>query len=292
MASCDNKIYSKVVAFSLFAFVGLFLSQFIAVLLMLELDGGDAEYLKQNLGLIHWSFLTWFSCAYLLLLCTFFVIFIDREQKAMAIAENLGLKGNRQIVLHLSLAALLAFIYFYFYIEIISYFELAQYEKRQANSIFLIAVFAGLSAISEEIAFRAYLLGIFIRVKKINAGIITSSLIFTLFHLINPIFDFVLLLNTFLLGMMLGITRVKFANIYFSITFHVVYNFLYTFLGLNNLITHNDFSRTVFNFVPHSKAITGGESCLTGSIVFTLLTLVCVVCLTQIKSDTRVRSVE
>ncbi|HMH31955.1 MAG TPA: CPBP family intramembrane glutamic endopeptidase, partial [Puia sp.] len=80
-------------------------------------------------------------------------------------------------------------------------------------------------AIGEEVVFRGYILNNLMESFGKWIALIVSAVLFTLFHMANPGINLIPLLNIFLAGILLGINYIYTKNLWFSILFHLSWNF-------------------------------------------------------------------
>lgn len=128
-----------------------------------------------------------------------------------------------------------------------------------------------LVAIAEEIIFRGYVLANFMdSFKNKYLALFLSSLLFAIFHGLNPNLSWVGFINLFLAGLALGITYIHTKNLWFPIFLHLSWNYFqgpifgFEVSGLN-------FSSVIQQKVTGSDLITGGSFGFEGSILITVL---------------------
>ena len=264
MNNPDNP-YLKALSFSLLFIVGLVFVQFVAFTLLTlirpEISVAPDKLLEPELMLA----LAWFSSIFILPLTFGFYFIIDKLKW-----ENITSVINlRNIFINVSLSMLLAVVFFAFYIGILYYFDFLQLKIRKPERILSIILFGIFSGVTEEIAIRGYLLNLFIRNKKYITGIFWTSLFFSGLHVFNPGINMLSLFNIFMVGVFLALVTIYTGNLFFSIFFHVIFNFLDLFLGFNLLLTDNDYSLFSVGLVKENLFLTGGDAGITGSLILT-----------------------
>lgn len=126
-------------------------------------------------------------------------------------------------------------------------------------------------AIAEEIIFRGYVLANFMdSFKNKYLALFLSSLLFAIFHGLNPNLSWVGFINLFVAGLALGITYIHTKNLWFPIFLHLSWNYFqgpifgFEVSGLN-------FSSVIHQEVTGNDLITGGNFGFEGSILITIL---------------------
>lgn len=89
------------------------------------------------------------------------------------------------------------------------------------NALLLLLVATG-----EELVFRGYILRNFVKSFNKWIALIISALLFTLVHVSNNAVPVLALLNTFLGGILLGLTFIHTRNLWMPVFFHFSWNFL------------------------------------------------------------------
>ncbi|HSB92055.1 MAG TPA: type II CAAX endopeptidase family protein [Flavitalea sp.] len=90
----------------------------------------------------------------------------------------------------------------------------------------ILALLLFVSAFSEELVFRGFILGRLLKKSSRLTGLIASSAIFGLFHFNNPEISPIAMINIFLGGILLGITYSYTRNIWFGVMLHFSWNLL------------------------------------------------------------------
>ncbi len=125
--------------------------------------------------------------------------------------------------------------------------------------IFLIVAF------TEEIFFRGYILRNLLYSFNKYASLIISSLIFALFHGLNPNINLITFSSLFLAGLSLGITYIYTKNLWFPIALHFSWNFFQTHLGFN--VSGIDTYSLIEISIKENSLLNGGEFGFEGSIL-------------------------
>ena len=128
-----------------------------------------------------------------------------------------------------------------------------------------------LVAIAEELIFRGYVLSNFMdSFKNKYVALFLSSLLFAIFHGLNPNLSLVGFVNLIVAGLALGITYIHTKNLWFPIFLHLSWNYFqgpifgFEVSGLN-------FSSVIQQKVTGNELITGGNFGFEGSILITIL---------------------
>jgi membrane protease YdiL (CAAX protease family) len=125
-------------------------------------------------------------------------------------------------------------------------------------------------AFSEELVFRGYILHNLMKTLNKWLALLTSSLIFTVIHFSNLGIHPLGLINTFLAGLLLGITYILTRNLWLPIAFHFSWNFVQgPILGFK--VSGFSFHSLLSMEVTGNEILTGGEYGFEGSIVCTVL---------------------
>jgi membrane protease YdiL (CAAX protease family) len=126
-------------------------------------------------------------------------------------------------------------------------------------------------AIVEEVIFRGYVLTNFMdSFKNKYVALFLSSLLFAIFHGLNPNLSLVGFINLVVAGLALGITYIHTKNLWFPIFLHLSWNYFqgpvfgFEVSGLN-------FNSVIQQEVIGSDLITGGNFGFEGSILITVL---------------------
>ncbi len=105
-----------------------------------------------------------------------------------------------------------------------------------------------------------------------------SAALFTLFHLGNPGFDFLSVLNLLAIGILLGLNYLYTRNLWFSICFHFAWNFLegpvlgYPVSGIH-------FETLLQTEMNGDENITGGAFGLEGSVIVLVICIFAIIAL-------------
>lgn len=82
-----------------------------------------------------------------------------------------------------------------------------------------------LVAIGEELVFRGYVLSNLMQFMPKEAALFISSILFAVFHSLNPNFSIIAFINIFIAGVLLGVNYIYTKNLWFGIFFHFSWNF-------------------------------------------------------------------
>jgi len=129
-------------------------------------------------------------------------------------------------------------------------------------------------AFSEELVFRGYVLGKILDTfanKWIALGI--SAFLFALFHISNPGLHTLAFVNLFLAGLLLGINYIYTKNLWFSVLFHLCWNFFQgPILGFR--VSGYSLPSLLQAEPKGDLFITGGDFGLEGSIINTAISFI------------------
>lgn len=158
------------------------------------------------------------------------------------------------------------------------------------NDLLISWVLMLLVAVTEEVAFRGFVLG-----HLLNAGInrftalLLSSALFSLMHIFNPNFSVIAFLNIFLAGVLMGSTYVYTRNLCFPIALHLFWNwFQGPVLGFGVSGGNYDNTLLTLNF-PEENLINGGAFGFESSILCTALIVIAIVVILRLHDKFRIR---
>jgi len=152
-----------------------------------------------------------------------------------------------------------------------------------AEKLILSIILFIMVALSEEIAFRGFILRNLSNSYSSKKALLISAVIFAVFHAFNPNMSGIAYINLFLGGVFLGLPYILTKNLWFSIALHYSWNFFQAFFGFN-VSGQNSFS--VINIgIAQNNILNGGEFGFEGSI-FCVVALLIVIPLinSQIKT--------
>ena len=142
-----------------------------------------------------------------------------------------------------------------------------------SDIIFLSALLL-LSAFSEELVFRGFVLGRLLNVTNRFMALLVSSAIFALFHINNPEVSPVAVMNIFLGGLLLGITYSYNRNIWFGFMLHFSWNLVQgPLLGIP--VSGILLPSLISSQTQGPEIITGGQFGLEASLIQGVLLAVC-----------------
>ena len=133
-----------------------------------------------------------------------------------------------------------------------------------------------LVAFYEEIIFRGYILNNLLESFNKWTALGISAALFTLFHLGNPGFDFLSVLNLLAIGTLLGLNYLYTRNLWFSICFHFAWNF---FEGpvLGYPVSGIHFETLLQTEMNGDENITGGAFGLEGSVIILVICIFAII---------------
>jgi membrane protease YdiL (CAAX protease family) len=132
-----------------------------------------------------------------------------------------------------------------------------------------------LVAFYEEIIFRGYILNNLLESFNKWIALFISAVLFTLFHLGNPGFDFLSVLNLFAIGTLLGLNYLYTRNLWFPICFHFAWNFLEGPI-LGYPVSGIHFETLLQTEMKGDENITGGTFGLEGSVIILVLCILAI----------------
>ncbi len=186
----------KAIVFSVLIIVGLIIFQFIAVFVIQIFNSGTPMSPTQNFQLEHMTVISWFTMLFFVPVSLIFYIAVDKYQ-----LNEIGITGNAlKLFFQCIIAILIIVAFFAIYISILKSLEYMQLTLRSPKKIYAILLFGLLSGLTEEIAFRGYLLSIFRKRREYFIGIMWSSALFAGLHVFNPEINIIILINIFLVG--------------------------------------------------------------------------------------------
>jgi len=159
-----------------------------------------------------------------------------------------------------------------------------------ANDLLLSWVLMLMVAVTEEVAFRGYVLGHLLAagVNRFMALFLSSAL-FSLMHIFNPDFSYIAFLNILLAGVLMGTTYVYTRNLWFPIALHLFWNwFQGPVLGFG--VSGGHYGNTLLSLqLPKENIINGGAFGFEGSILCTVLMVMAIVIILGLQDKVRTR---
>ena len=139
-------------------------------------------------------------------------------------------------------------------------------------------LFFGLVALFEEILMRGYILGhlLHTRLNKFLSLFISAAL-FAFLHIFNPEIAFLPMINLVLAGMLLGASYLYTRNLCFPLSLHFFWNWIQgPVLGYQ--VSGNNFITSVLTLrMPEENVLNGGAFGFEGSLICTVLMIVCTI---------------
>ena len=137
-----------------------------------------------------------------------------------------------------------------------------------------------LVALTEEIAFRGFVLGHLLTVGANRfVALFLSSALFSLMHIFNPNFSLIAFLNILLAGILIGSTYIYTRNLWFAIALHLGFEVSGGRLGGTLLSLE----------LPEENIINGGTFGFEGSILCTALMIIAIVITLRLQDKFRTR---
>lgn len=263
----NSKIFSwnKILAFGILYTIGVIAIQILVaifVVFVVPLDDSSInsfEFLVIN---------SWVGVFYSVFISFLFLFFVDKLNWR---ETWLFQKPVKFIFSSLSGIVIIG-VFIAIYLIFVKHFSLIEFSLRQPNKIFVLFLFSVFSALTEEVPLRGYILHYFHKHGKSIQGIIFITLIFVLLHLLNPGITVVIFINMILFSVFLSFMTILTKSIWFAVFFHLSINFFGSLLfGVGNLEIENNYSLLELNYLDSSVFLHGGESTISGSIVFSIL---------------------
>jgi len=142
------------------------------------------------------------------------------------------------------------------------------------TQLLLISALIIVSAFSEELVFRGFILGRLLSTNNRYVALLVSSVLFSLFHINNPDVSAIAIINIFLGGLLLGMNYIYTRNIWFGFMLHVTWNLVQgPLMGIpvSGLVLPS----LIISEINGPVLITGGNFGLEGSVIQGVLLLVC-----------------
>lgn len=131
----------------------------------------------------------------------------------------------------------------------------------------------------EEITFRGVILGQVAKRYNMTTGILVSSILFGLLHLLNGSLNFIsslqVLISGTLMGLFLSLVYAKEGTIWANYLVHATYNLIWDLLPVQTAVTKDWPIQLVFN--SHNSLLTGGQYGADCSLPNTLAYLIMVI---------------
>lgn len=159
-----------------------------------------------------------------------------------------------------------------YYLKGLVWIDISPDAKNLAGSFILLLMIA----FAEELVFRGYVLRSLLKSFNKWLALLISAALFTLAHLSNPGVPPVGLLNTFLGGLLLGITFINTRKLWLPIFFHFSWNFMQGPI-LGYPVSGISFNSLLVLEARGNKLISGGDYGFEGSVVCSVLLILSVV---------------
>ncbi|MDC9721871.1 MAG: type II CAAX endopeptidase family protein [Urechidicola sp.] len=144
-----------------------------------------------------------------------------------------------------------------------------QYTDLNNSELIITIVAFFIVSVTEEMFFRGYILRNLMSSLNKYFALAISSIIFTLFHALNPNIDWVSLFTIFLAGFLLGISYSYTKNLWFSIALHFSWNLFQSLFGFN--VSGQDFYSLIEVNIKNNSLINGGAFGIEGSLLSILM---------------------
>lgn len=219
-------------------------------------------------GMVISSMQAWFAFSFLL---SIFLVYVFRRYIDNKSFISLGLNYSRllpDLAIGVSLAVFVistgtVIIYF---LEGIEWTDIVN----RSGDLLMSAIVLMMVAIGEELVFRGYVLRNLMKSLNKWLALVASACLFTAVHATNPDVLAISLINTFLGGMVTGITFIYSRNLWLPIAFHFTWNFVQgPVYGFK--VSGLQFNSILLLETSGEDAISGGSYGFEGSVVCTVL---------------------
>ncbi|NML68337.1 CPBP family intramembrane metalloprotease [Chryseobacterium sp. RP-3-3] len=210
----------------------------------------------------------WISSFFPELICGIYFLYkldLIKDFRTNLFLKFWNFKNLKIISLGVFIPTAISFILNYFNLINISLIENIDY-----LNIVIFFLLLLLSAFMEEIFFRFIPYSI-LKDELSFKNIILTSLIFSSFHLFNPNFNIIGLINIFIAGIFLSLVYVKTNSIIISTIVHFLWNFLIGCIYGSNISGLKIYSIANYNFISNNKFLTGVDFGFEGSILTTII---------------------
>lgn len=257
--------WNKILAFGILFTTGVIAIQILVALFFVYIVPLDDSSINSIEFL---TISTWFILFYSVLISLLFLFFVDK----LKWRETWLFQKPVKIIISSLSGIVIIGVFIAIYLVFVKQFNLIEFSIRHPDKIFVLFLFSVFSALAEEVPFRAYILHYFHKHGKSIQGIIFITLIFILLHLLNPGVTVVIFINMILFSVFLSFMTILTKSIWFAVFFHLSINFFGSLLfGVGNLEIENNYSLLELNYLDSSVFLHGGESTISGSIIFSIL---------------------
>jgi membrane protease YdiL (CAAX protease family) len=215
------------------------------------------------------TFNIWISSFFPELICGIYFLYkldLIKNFRTNLFLEFWNFKNLRIISLGVFIPTAISFILNYFNLINTRLIENINY----LNSVIFFLLLL-LSAFMEEIFFRFIPYNILKKDELSFKNIFLTSLIFSSFHLFNPNFNIIGLINIFIVGIFLSLVYLKTNSIIVSTIVHFLWNFLIGCIYGSNISGLKIYSIANYNIVSNKSFLTGVDFGFEGSILTTLI---------------------
>jgi membrane protease YdiL (CAAX protease family) len=177
-----------------------------------------------SVGFLVSSLDAWLSISFIISLATVYIFrkFVDRKPFNTIGLDLAGLFPHSLIGLSFGTLLVTCGTLLIFFLNGIDWIDI---DPNFQNATYGLGILI-MVAISEELVFRGYVLRNLMKSMNRWLAVVISAALFTAVHLSNPSVPFLALLNTFLGGLVIGITFMYTRNLWLPIFFHFSWNFV------------------------------------------------------------------
>lgn len=229
------------------------------------------------------------------LFCTFFGTLISIVYCRFIEARHLTSMGMRKkkAGIHYLQGLLVGFVMISLIALLSALFGITEINLCKSRNMGIIApMLSGflVQGMSEEFIFRGYLMNTLGGRHNPWIAVIVSSAAFSLAHLLNPGFSFLVFINLSLFGVFAGLYMIAFDDIWGACAIHSIWNFTQgSIYGISVSGTGENESIFRTTAVSSSVLLTGGDFGIEGSIITTIvLTAACIPVLMKIKNQNQI----
>lgn len=232
------------------------------------------------------------------LFCTFFGTLISIIYCRFIEARYITSMGMRKkkAGIHYLQGLLIGFVLISSLTLLSALFGITEINLCKSSNLSIIALMLGgflVQGMSEEFIFRGYLMNTLGGRHNPWTAVIVSSAAFSLAHILNPGFSFLVFINLTLFGVFAGLYMIAFDDIWGACAIHSIWNFTQgSIYGISVSGTGENESIFRTTAVSSSVLLTGGDFGIEGSIITTIiLAAACIPVLMKIKKQTSAENI-
>jgi membrane protease YdiL (CAAX protease family) len=219
-------------------------------------------------GFLVSSFEIWVAASLVIAICLVYLFrkYIDKKTFKSIGLDLSALYPNAVVGLFLGIFLVCAGALLIFYFRGIEWIDIVS----NTRELFSSAVLLLMVAFSEEIVFRGYVLSNLMKSFNKWVSLLINAILFALVHASNPGVPWTALLNTFIGGLLIGITYISTRNLWLPIGFHFTWNFMQgPIIGFH--VSGISFKSLFILETKGHPLLSGGDYGFEGSLVASLL---------------------